>query len=127
MPVDLSCSHCGREPSHPQIRHRFVYAAYHRVEIATLNGQRAYVAALCEPCYQADRRAKQSTARNRFLGRARRWSSLAPNTDCVVRLLEHPEGITGEEWESDSCFRGGEAVAFSSLGGLASAEKGSRT
>lgn len=123
MPIDLSCSHCGREPSHPQIRHRFIYAAYHRVEIATLNGQRAYVAALCEPCYLADRRGKVQTARNRFLGRVRRWSALPPNTACIVRLLEHPEGITGEEWESDSCVRNGVALAAGSLATVPDAGK----
>jgi hypothetical protein len=115
MPVDLSCSHCGREPSHPQVRHRFIYAAYHRVDLALAAEQRAYVAALCEPCYEADRRGKMSTARNRFLSRVRRWSGLPINTAQIVRLLEHPEGITGDEWEADSCFQNGVAISFSAL------------
>ena len=115
MPVDLSCSHCGREPSHPQVRHRFIYAAYYRADLMLVTGQRTYVAALCEPCYEADRQAKTSAARNRFLGRVRRWSSLPANANQIVRLLEHPEGVTGEEWEADSCFRNGTAIAFSSL------------
>jgi hypothetical protein len=97
------------------VRHRFIYAAYHRVDLALTAEQRAYVAALCEPCYEADRRGKMSTARNRFLSRVRRWSGLPINTAQIVRLLEHPEGITGDEWEADSCFQNGVAISFNAL------------
>lgn len=115
MPVDLPCSHCGREPSHPQVRHRFIYAAYYHRDVALLTGQRCYVAALCAPCYEADRQAKSSTARNRFLGRVRRWSGTAPNREQIIRLIEHPEGLTGEEWEADTCFQDGVAMPLSAL------------
>lgn len=115
MPVDVSCSNCGREPSHPQVSHRFTYAAYHRTELSWEPGRRSYIAALCEPCYAADRRMKTSTARNRFFREVRRWSSLAGNQRRVVRLLEHPEGVAGDEWEADNCFLNGVALACSSL------------
>jgi hypothetical protein len=115
MAVDQPCSHCGREPSHPQVRHRFVYAAYYHMDLLLASDQRCYVAALCEPCYEADRRAKMSTARNRFLGRVRRWSSQPANHTRIVRLIEHPEGVTGEEWESDTCFKDGVASRYSAL------------
>jgi hypothetical protein len=109
MAVDQPCSHCGREPSHPQVRHRFVYAAYYRVDLVLASEPRCYVAALCESCYDADRQARSSTARNRFLGRVRRWSGQPDNRARAVRLIEHPEGVTGEEWESDTCFQDGVA------------------
>lgn len=115
MAVDQPCSHCGREPSHPQVRHRFVYAAYYHLDLLLATDQRSYVAALCEPCYEADRQSKMSTARNRFLGRVRRWSSETANRARLVRLIEHPEGVTGEEWESDTCFQDGVASRYSEL------------
>jgi hypothetical protein len=115
MAVDQSCSYCGREPSHPQVRHRFVYAAYYHMDLLLVSGQRCYVAALCEPCYEADRRAKMSTARNRFLSRVRHWSAQPVNRERVVRLIEHPEGITGEEWEADTCIRDGVASRCSTM------------
>lgn len=113
--LDVSCSGCGREPSHPQVQHRFIYAAYYWLDPARLLGQRRYIAALCEPCYDTDRRMKTSTGRNRFFRQIARWSSLAGNQHQVVRLLEHPEGITGDEWEADNCFQNGVAVSCSSL------------
>lgn len=115
MPVDVSCSHCGREPSHPQVRNRFVYAAYYRSEVSYSATPRCYVAALCEPCYEADRQAKVGTARNRFLSRVRRWSGLPGNQNRIVRLLEHPEGTTGEEGESDNCLQDGATRQYSAL------------
>lgn len=124
MTVDLPCSHCGREPSHPQIRYRFIYAAYHRIDRALLPGQRAYVAALCLDCYEADRAAGSGRARQRFLGRARRWSEQPANRGQAARLVEHPGGITGTEWESDSCFLDGVAVAYGSLAASAKGDQG---
>jgi hypothetical protein len=115
MSVDQPCSHCGREPSHPQVQHRFVYAAYYRLDLLLASEQRSYVAALCEPCFEADRRARMSTARNRFIGRVRRWSGLPANRDRVVHLVEHPEGVTGKEWEADTCIQDGVAKHLSSL------------
>jgi hypothetical protein len=115
MAVDQPCSHCGREPSHPQVRHRFVYAAYYHMDLLLSSNQRSYVAALCEPCYEADRQGKTNTARNRFLGRVRRWSSQPANRERIVRLIEHPEGITGEEWDADTCFQDGVAGRCSTL------------
>ncbi len=114
-PLDVSCSACGREPSHPQVRHRFVYAAYYQTVLAGRPGPRCYVAALCQPCYAADRQARTSTARNRFFRQVRHWRGLHANQEQVVRLLEHPDGVTGDEWEADNCFYGGVAVAASSL------------
>ena len=111
MPVDVPCSHCGREPSHPQVRNRFVYAAYYRPSVAHSAAARRYVAALCAPCRDADRRAGVGTARNRFLSRVRRWSGLAGNRGWLVRLVEHPEGTTGDERVADAGFRGGVVVS----------------
>lgn len=115
MPIDIACSSCGREPSHPQVRYRFIYAAYCRPDRLDLRGPRTYVAALCLPCYDADRQAKTSTARNRFFRHVSRWSGLASNRERIVRLLEHPEGVTGTEWEADNCFLAGVAAACQSL------------
>lgn len=115
MPVDVSCSHCGREPSHPQVQHRFVYAAYYRTDLARETGQRCYIAALCTLCDDADRRVRASTARNRFFRQVSRWSGLAGNRSRIVRLLEHPEGVSGDEWEADNCFQDGVAVPCRSL------------
>lgn len=115
MPVDVSCSNCGREPSHPQVRHRFIFAAYYRSHLSVDGGQRSYVAALCEPCFEADRRAGKTSAWNRFFRSVSRWSGLAGNQRRVVHLLEHPEGVTSQEWEADNCFQNGVAVACSSL------------
>jgi hypothetical protein len=97
------------------VRHHFVYAAYYHMDLLLAADQRCYVAALCEPCYEADRRTKMSTARNRFLGRVRRWSSQPANRTRIVRLIEHPEGVTGEEWESDICFQDGVASHYNAL------------
>ena len=113
--MDVSCSGCGREPSHPHVQHRFVYAAYYRALRWGGMGQRSYVAALCEPCYEADRRTRTSAARNRFFRQVRHWSGLPGNQGQIVRLLEHPEGVTGDEWEADNCFYNGVAVAYHSL------------
>jgi hypothetical protein len=114
--VDVQCSHCGREPSHPQVRYRFAYAAYYQPALSTpLVNARSYVEALCEPCCDADRQAGVGTARNRFLGRALRWSAQPPNRGRVVRLIEHPAGVTGEEREGDSCFRDGAAISYRAL------------
>lgn len=115
MTVDVSCCHCGREPSHPQVRHRFIYAAYYQAERAYVPGPRCYIAALCESCYEPDRRAGTGTARARFFRHVGRWSGQPGNRERVVRLLEHPESITGNEWEADNCFHAGVAVPFSSL------------
>jgi hypothetical protein len=115
MPVDVPCSHCGREPSHPQIRHRFIYAAYYQPVSFYERGQRCYIAALCAPCYEADRQTRTRGAQNRFFHQVRRWSSLAGNRRYIVRLLEHPEGATGEEWESDNCFQDGVAAPCRAL------------
>lgn len=114
-PLDVACSACGREPSHPQVRHRFVYAAYHQPTVARERGPRQYVAALCAPCYEADRRAGTGAARNRFLRQIRHWSGQPANRAVVVYLLEHPEGVTGEEWRADHCFYGGVAIATGAL------------
>ncbi len=115
MPIDVSCSNCGREPSHPQVRHQFIYAAYQQADATRATGQRGYIAALCAPCYEADRRAGTGTARNRFFRQVSRWSGLAGNRNRIVRLLEHPEGVTGDEWEADNCFQDGVAVPCHSL------------
>jgi hypothetical protein len=115
MAVDVSCSHCGREPSHPQVRNRFVYAAYYHSDLAFSATPRNYIAALCEPCYEADRQAKIGTARNRFLARVRRWSGLPGNQHRIVRLLEHPEGVTGDEHESEHCFQDGATRPYSAV------------
>ena len=58
---------------------------------------------------------KMSTARNRFLSRVRHWSGQPANRERVVRLIEHPEGITGEEWEADTCIRDGVASRGSTV------------
>jgi len=113
--VDVQCSHCGREPSHPQVRHRFTYAAYYRSEAMYSATPRCYVAALCEPCYDADLRAQVGTARNRFLSRIRRWSGTPINQSRIVRLLEHPEGVIAEEREADNCFQNGVSCSYNSL------------
>ena len=115
MSVDVSCSHCGREPLHPQVQRRFIYAAYYRLETATGEGRRCYIAALCEACYEQDRRARTNAARNRFFRTVSRWSGLPGNRSRVVSLLEHPAGVTNEEWEADNCFQAGVAVACNSL------------
>ena len=80
MAVDQPCSHCGREPSHPQVRHRFVYAAYYHMDLLLASDQRCYVAALCEPCYEADRRAKMSTARIASLAACAAGAASPPTT-----------------------------------------------
>ena len=115
MAIDVSCSNCGREPSHPQVRHRFIYAAYYKADLARDMGQRLYIGALCEPCYDADRRSGTSGARNRFFRQVGRWSGLGANRSRIVRLLEHPEGVTGDEWEADNCFQDGVAAPCQSL------------
>jgi hypothetical protein len=115
MPIDVPCSHCGREPSHPQIQHRFIYAAYYRPETTYDRGQRCYIAALCAPCFEVDRQARTRTAQNRFFRQVSRWSSLASNRNHIVWLLEHPEGATGEEWEADNCFQNGVAAPCRTL------------
>jgi hypothetical protein len=100
------------------VRHRFIYAAYQQADPTRMTGQRGYVAALCAPCYDADRQAGTTTARNRFFRQVRRWSGLAGNRSRIVRLLEHPEGVTGDEWEADNCFQDGVAVPCQSLAPL---------
>ncbi len=115
MSVDTSCSYCAREPSHPQVRHRFAYAAYYRAAAASLAPPRTYVAALCTPCHETDERKGTGAARNRFLANVRHWSGLGPNRGQIVRLLEHPEGVTGDEREGDSCFRAGELHSYRAL------------
>ena len=115
MPVDVPCSHCGREPSHPQVRHRFISAACYRSVSSYDCEQRCYIATLCAPCYAADRQAHTRGAQNRFFRQVRRWSSLAGNRRHIVRLLEHPEGATGEEWESAHCFQDGLAAPCRTL------------
>lgn len=113
--VDVSCSACGREPSHPRVRRRFILAAYYRADMSRLTGQRCYIAALCEPCYEADRRERTSAARNRFFRQVSRWSGLAGNRHQIVRLLEHPGGVTGGEWEAENCFQDGVAALCTTL------------
>lgn len=115
MLIDVSCSNCGREPSHPQVQRRFIYAAYYRADPARDLGQRTYIAALCAPCYDADRQGRTSIARNRFFREVSRWSSLGGNRSRIVRLLEHPDGVTGDEWEADNCFQDGVAIPCRSL------------
>ncbi len=110
MAVDQTCSNCGREPSHPQVRHRFVYAAYIPPELPGVGGGRQYIAALCVPCYDADRGAGTGAARRRFLRQVGRWSALPAHRNTLVRLVEYPEGIGGEEWEAGTGFREGVAV-----------------
>src|SRR5688572_282177 len=110
MAIDQSCSYCGREPSHPQVRYRFVYAAYVPPELPGIGGGRQYVATLCVPCYDADRSAGTSAARLRFLRRVGRWSALPAHRGILVRLIEYPEGVGGEEWESGTGFRDGVAI-----------------
>src|SRR5262245_65527944 len=97
MAIDQPCSSCGREPSHPQVRYRFVYAAYHHLDNALGAGQRCYVAALCVPCYEADRGAGTEAARRRFLRQVARWSALPAHRGTLVRLIEYPEGIGGAD------------------------------
>ncbi len=115
MSVDVSCSYCGREPSHPQVKGRFIYAAYYRVETGIGGERRHYVAALCEGCYTQDRRAGTSAARNRFFRHVSRWSAATGNRSRIVRLLEHPAGVTNDEWEADNCFQDGVAAPCSAL------------
>ena len=113
--VDVSCSACGREPSHPQVRRRFILAAYYQVSLAHVPVRRCYIATLCEQCYEADRRARTNAAKNRFFRQVSRWSGLAGNQHQIVHLLEHPGGVTGEEWEAENCFRDGVAAPCSTF------------
>ena len=113
--VDASCSACGREPSHPQVRRRFILAAYYRIDLARVTGQRCYIATLCEACYEADRRGRTNAARNRFFRQVSRWSGLTGNQHHIVRLLENPGGVTGEEWEAENCFQDGVAAPCKTL------------
>jgi hypothetical protein len=115
MAVDQTCSNCGREPSHPQVRHRFVYAAYIPPELPGTGGGRQYIAALCIPCYDADRDAGTGAARRRFLRQVGRWSALPAHRSTLVRLVEYPEGIGGEEWEAGTGFREGVAVRWDAV------------
>src|SRR4051812_18128657 len=110
MAVDQSCSNCGREPSHPQVRHRFVYAAYIPPAMPGIGGGRQYIAALCVPCYEADRTGGTGAARRRFLRQVGRWSALPAHRHTLVQLVEYPEGIAGEEWNGGTGFRDGVAV-----------------
>jgi hypothetical protein len=115
LTVDVSCSVCGREPSHPQIRYRFAYAAYHTRPSLLNVTPRTYVAALCEPCADGDRRAGVGTARNRFLALVRQWSGQEANRGQIVRLLENPTGAVGDEREGDGCFCDGELHSYRAL------------
>lgn len=110
MPVDVSCSNCGREPTHPQVRHRFTYAAYYHAAATLGADRRCYIAALCDGCYDHDRERGTGAARNRFLRRVSAWSAQPINETRVVILVDHPESATGEEWESDISFVGGVAA-----------------
>ena len=111
LTVDSPCCQCGREPSHPQIRYRFAYAAYVVGATSLVLAQRTYVAALCAPCADAG----ATRARNGFLGRVMRWSALAANRDRVVRIAEYPDGDPDNEREGDACFRAGELQSFRAL------------
>lgn len=115
LTVDVSCGYCGREPSHPQIRYRFAYAAYYQRPSLFAVAPRSYVAALCGPCAEADRRTGARLARNRFLALVSQWSGLEMNRGQIVRLLEYPEDGNGEEREGDACFQDGELCSYRAL------------
>ena len=115
LTVDVSCSVCGREPSHPQIRYRFAYAAYHtRPSLLTVT-PRTYIASLCEPCAATDRRTGVGTARNRFLALVRQWSDLVANRGQIMRRVENPTAAVGEEREGDGCFYNGDLHSYKAL------------
>lgn len=115
MSVDVQCTNCGRESSHPQVRQHFAYAAFYYKPSSSMTPPRTYIAALCAPCDEADRQHGVGTARNRFLKYLRHWSSLGANHGQIVRIVEHPEGVTGEEREGDSCFCDGDLHSYRAL------------
>jgi hypothetical protein len=84
LTVDVPCLNCGREPSHPQVRYRFAYVAYWMGADRLLPAQRSYVAALCAPCAEVERRAGTTRVRNGFLARVQLWSALARNRAQIV-------------------------------------------
>jgi len=115
LTVDVPCLNCGREPSHPQVRYRFAYAAYWVGPDRLLPAQRSYVAALCALCAEAERQAGTTRVRNGFLGRGQQWSALARNRGQIVRIAEYPEGDPANEREGDGCFRAGTLHSYRAL------------
>lgn len=115
LTVDTSCSHCGREPSHPQVHYRFAYAAYCLGTTSLTPTQRTYVAALCAPCAEAERDTGTKRARNGFLGRVQQWSALPVNRDKIVRIAEFRDGDPDDEQVGDGCFRAGALQSYRAL------------
>ena len=115
LTVDVPCLNCGREPSHPQVRYRFAYVAYWVGADRLLPTQRSYVATLCAPCAEAERRAGTTRVRNGFLARVQQWSALARNRSQIVRIAEYPDGDAADEREGDGCFRGGALHSYRAL------------
>lgn len=115
LTADIQCIHCGREPSHPQVRYRFSYVAYWVGADRLLPTQRCYVATLCAPCTEAERSAGTTRVRNSFLARVQQWSAQPKNRGQIVRIAEYPDGDPADEREGDGCFRDGKLLSYRAI------------